>query len=80
MNNLKRKIAALITAAIILCSFGPTVFAEEGQTDSFYLVACTEYDIIIEPVAVSYAAGQSIKDALIASGYSFGGLEERNYI
>ena len=80
MNRINRQVAIIIVFALIMCSFSPAVVAEEDETGSFYLMACTEYETLIEPTAVSYTAGQSIREALLTSGFSFGGLEERNYI
>ena len=80
MNRINRQVAVIIAFALFIFSFSPAVVAEEDGTGSFYLMACTEYETLIEPTAVSYTAGQSIREALLTSGFSFGGLEERNYI
>lgn len=80
-KSIKKICTALLACILFLiCTYSPAVFAEEGEAGSFYLMACTEYDILIEPVAIHYTAGQSIKDALLSSGYSFGELEERDWI
>lgn len=80
MNRFKKQVALIVILALILCTVDPAVLAQEGTAGSFYLIACTEYETIIEPTAVAYTEGQSIKEALLVSGYSFGGLEERDYI
>lgn len=42
---------------------------------SFYLTASTATATIIEPVRVDYAHGQTVKEALQASGHTFSGIE-----
>lgn len=80
MNESMKPVALLIAVVLIICSFSPAVFAENAEEGSFYIIACTEYDTLIEPAAIVYTFGQSVKEALLASGYSFGGLAERDYI
>lgn len=44
----------------------------------FYLAATAAARVIIAPERVSYAAGQTIAQALLASGHTFDGLEDGN--
>ena len=49
------------------------------DSDSFfYLVATAADRVIIAPERVNYAAGQTIAQALLASGHTFDGLEDGN--
>ena len=49
------------------------------DSDSFfYLVATASDRVIIAPERVNYAAGQTIAQALLASGHTFDGLEDGN--
>ncbi|NLY73202.1 MAG: hypothetical protein GX079_05880, partial [Tissierellia bacterium] len=55
-------------------------FSEDGdpteeEIKSFYLSAVDKKEVIIEPVKLEYVVGQTVKEALAASKYSFGGLE-----
>ena len=48
-----------------------------GNSDgSFYLAATAANRVIIAPERVNYAAGQTIAQALLASGHTFEGLED----
>ena len=48
-----------------------------GNSDgSFYLAATAAKRVIIAPERVNYAAGQTIAQALLASGHTFEGLED----
>ena len=48
-----------------------------GNSDgSFYLAATAAERVIIAPECVNYAAGQTIAQALLASGHTFEGLED----
>ena len=49
------------------------------DSDSFFYLAATAADrVIIAPERVNYAAGQTIAQALLASGHTFDGLEDGN--
>ena len=50
-----------------------------NDSDSFFYLAATAADrVIIAPERVNYAAGQTIAQALLASGHTFDGLEDGN--
>ena len=54
---------------------------EAGSTQKkLYLTASGNNGTIIEPEAIYYTEGQTVKDILLASGHEFGGLKEKNYI
>ena len=59
---------ALLLCAALLLPLVPVHAAQSGG--SFYLTASTAGQTLIEPVAVPYAAGQTIRDALRGSGYA----------
>ena len=64
---------ALLLCAALLLPLVPVHAAQSGG--SFYLTASTAGQTLIEPVAVPYTAGQTIRDALRGSGYAFGGID-----
>lgn len=65
----------LLTCLLLLA--GGLPFAAAGETAcGFYLAAFTRNRTLIEPVRVTYTEGQSVQEALAASGYLFAGLEE----
>ena len=64
---------ALLLCAALLLPLLPVHAAQSGG--SFYLTASTAGQTLIEPVAVPYTAGQTIRDALRGSGYAFGGID-----
>lgn len=66
---------ALLLCAALLLPLVPVHAAQSGG--SFYLTASTAGQTLIEPVAVPYTAGQTIRDALRGSGYAFGGHRYR---
>lgn len=47
-----------------------------AEDNYFYLSAVTLAKTLIEPVKISYTAGQTVKEALNASEYEFSGIEE----
>lgn len=59
---------------------GPTepVTLTNDSASFFYLAATAAARVIIAPERVSYAAGQTIAQALLASGHTFDGLEDGN--
>ena len=65
-----RRWIALLLSALLLFSLVP-VSAESGG--SFVLTAATSSQVLIAPTKVSYAPGQTIRQALDASGYRFSG-------
>lgn len=67
-------LVSLLLAVAMLCSLLPTtVFASSGG--QFVLVAEAGEKLLIPPGYVSYTAGQTVAQALAASGHSFEGLE-----
>ena len=75
-----RSIAALIILIILFfpCVFTFSAYAQENS--SFCLTVCAEGEAIVEPMAVSYTDGQTVKQALLASGINFYGLEDGFFI
>ena len=69
------KNGVLLLLCLLLLSGGAPCFAA-AQTEGFYLAAFSRNRVLIEPVRVAYTEGQSVSDALAASGYRFSGLEE----
>ena len=50
-----------------------------NNSDGFFYLAATAADrVIIAPERVTYAVGQTIAQALLASGHTFDGLEDGN--
>lgn len=69
-----KKILALILSLVLVFSMAaPASAATQG---SFVLTAVSANAVIIEPVYITYTSGQSVKEALLASGHSFVGLEQ----
>jgi len=81
----KKKLMLMIMAVIMLIGvgiIGSGIGAEKAcaaSDNSFVLMAADDDGWVIQPEYVSYTQGQTIKDALLASGHSFQGLEQ-NYI
>ncbi len=75
-TTLKRPLAVIL-AVILIAMLLPAGSAFADSTDGcFYLMATTESKMIISPVRVDYSEGMSIRDALIASGYDFEGIDD----
>lgn len=70
---MKKIFALILSLALVLSLAAPAVATESG---SFVLTAVSANSVIIEPVRVPYTAGQTVKEALLASDYSFVGLEQ----
>lgn len=70
-----RKTIAFLVYLGLLLSFGVGVRAAETG-GSFVLTAVTANSVIIEPVRVTYTAGQTISEALQASGHTFEEIEQ----
>ena len=75
----KRLKAALLALCLVFTSFtgvsasNPSSVSGDG---SFCLTVCADDEAVIEPSSISYTEGQTIKQALLASGIQFGGLED----
>ena len=69
---------------LLLLVFGLQVSAAPEMSESaqkkVYLTAATSNGTIIEPEAVPYTEGQTVKQILLSSGHVFAGLEEKGYI
>lgn len=79
-KGIAKKIAVvLLTLLTVFPCFRGFAYAE-NRGGSFYLTVCTEEETLLEPVSVQYDAGQSVKSALLGSGYDFGGLAEVGFI
>lgn len=76
---MKRRICLLLTCLLLLAALAVTASAEETQ-GSFVLTVSTANSMVIEPERIPYTSGQTIKEALLASGHTFAQLEEQNYI
>lgn len=70
---MKRILARILSLVLVFSLAAP---ASAGAQGSFVLTAVSANAVIIEPVHITYASGQSVKDALLASGHSFVGLEQ----
>ena len=81
----KRLLSLLLVATLLLSLLPGTVLAIESEpgtptrtepvVGSFPMLAITEDGFLIEPCYVSYAAGETLKDALRYSGHTFTGLD-----
>ncbi|MBQ8974648.1 MAG: hypothetical protein IJ072_02855, partial [Oscillospiraceae bacterium] len=69
MKLLKRSLTVLLCLVMALGCLSVTASAEEGG--SFCFTASTVAKMIIEPTRISYSPGQTIMEALTASGYDF---------
>ena len=78
MKRTTRLIAAMLCIMLAFGCLAPASAAAAKllQTGgSFYLTASTATATIIEPVRIDYAHGQTVKEALQASGHTFSGIE-----
>ena len=76
---MKRRVCVLLTCLLLLAVFTVTAAAAEPQ-NSFVLTVSTANNMVIEPERIPYTSGQTIKEALLASGHTFTQLAEQNYI
>lgn len=75
---MRKRIIAWCLSVLMLFSNVSMISAtetEEAAAGSFYLSAVTDDKVIIEPAAVSYTSGQTVRDALRNSGYEFYSLD-----
>lgn len=76
---LNRILAAVLTVVMVFSGVQIPAAADTqtgaSQAGSFVLAAATAQKAVIEPVTVNYTAGQTVKDALKTSGYTFTGLD-----
>lgn len=73
---MKKKLALILSLALLFFMLVPAVPADAETQSSFVLTAANANSIIIEPVYIPYTSGQSVKEALLASDHSFVGLEQ----
>ena len=71
-----KRIITMTLCLILVFSIVSPVIAIHADTGSFVLTVVTANDIVIEPTYISYSSGQTIQQALLASGHSFVGLEQ----
>lgn len=73
-NALKRALA-LTMALVLLLSLVPGAALAADDGGWFYFSASTDRQVIAAPEKISYQAGETILQALQASGHSFSGIE-----
>lgn len=75
---MKRKSKFLVVMLIIalLISNMQFAFATEPVGNSFVFTAMDDSEVFIEPTEIQYTNGQTIKEALKASGYEFTGIDQ----
>ena len=66
---MKKRIVCVLLCLVLLLGLAPAVLA--AGSGSFCLFAATTSQTLIGPVRISYSSGQTIQQALDASGYSF---------
>ncbi len=75
---LKRGVAALLCLCLML-SVMPRVQAAQGS-GSFYFCVMTANRVIVEPEAISYTAGQTVEEAIAASGHKLERIEDGSIV
>lgn len=70
---MKRILALILSLVLVFSVAAPASAATQG---TFVLTAVNANSVIIEPEYITYTSGQSVKEALLASGHSFVGLEQ----
>ena len=75
-NRWNRVLSGLLSLLMVLSLIPATALAESGGT--FCLVAEAGGRLVIAPEHISYTAGQTVGEALAASGHRFEGLEQGN--
>ena len=76
----RRPAVIVLTLIVFLLVLLNTGSAFAGSSGSFYLMAATESKMIISPVKVNYEEGMTIREALMASGYEFEGIDSNGFI
>ena len=74
-KSFSKKIISFLTAFVLICGAVPLGALAAEEENSFSLTASTSGETLIEPVSVPYTEEQTVKQALLASGFEFGGLE-----
>ena len=73
---MKKRIVSFLLALVLVFSTVPVLPAQAAQGGQFVLTAATDSSVIIAPCYVHYEAGQTVAEALAASGHSFTGLSD----
>ncbi len=71
-----KKFMALLLSLVLTLSLAVPAAAAGEQGGSFVLAVVTANSVVIEPELVPYTAGQSVRDALLATDHDFVGLEQ----
>ena len=75
MNHMGRRIFSFLLCVLLLAGLMPAAaFAAEGG--QFILAAEAGGSLVIVPEYVAYTEGQTVRDALKASGHDFTGLDD----
>ncbi len=78
-KELKKLYALVLAICLVFTSFTGIFAANSGfvpGNGSFCLLVCAEGEAVVAPSLVTYEEGQTVKQALLSSEISFGGLEE----
>lgn len=70
----KRLLCMVLAVIMLICLMPASVLA--APTNSFVLVVETADGLVIPPEYITYTEGQSIGEALVASGHTFDGIED----
>lgn len=76
---MKRFVSMLLLLALLLGCLPVSVLADGGE-GYFYFSAESKDTLLIAPVKISYEAGQTVREALLASKYSFVTNESSGFI
>ena len=74
-NRMEKRIVSFLLIVMLLLNLLP-MGALAVETGTFVLVAEANGELIIAPEYITYTSGQTIKEALFASGHTFTGLED----
>ena len=69
---MKRRVFSLLVALAMVLATVPV----QAAGGSFTLAVVTQDQVVVEPEAVAYTAGQTLGQALLASNHTFTGLEQ----
>ena len=69
---MKRRVFSLLVALAMVLAMVPV----QAAGGSFTLAVVTQDQVVVEPEAVAYTAGQTLGQALLASNHTFTGLEQ----
>ncbi len=75
-KNQGKKVLCLLLSVVLLVGLLPiTAFAAQSQEYAFVLVVEAGGELVIAPEYVTYTSGQTVQEALAASGHTFTGLD-----